>query len=159
MSNLDLIQCDGRERRLGELNQSICGRLNQDIGPVRNTSKADFSERNVDIHALIFASVCDLLRKSLELPIQCSPASSFLLLSLEFLLVSIAVFTPTVSSFIKLHFCGLTIKLDILRLSLANHDGRFEVHMDEDNQFMGTGLKEKMLDVAEKDINMLIAER
>lgn len=37
-----------------------------------------------------------------------------------------------------------------MRLFLANHDGRFQMDMDDDQKLLVTWLEEEMLDVAEE---------
>jgi hypothetical protein len=43
--------------------------LNQDIGPVWNAGKANFSEWDIDVDTLILASVRNLLGKGFELAV------------------------------------------------------------------------------------------
>jgi hypothetical protein len=159
VGNLNLIQRNDHERRLSKLHKSIRSRLDQDVGTVGDTGEADLSEGNIDIHTLVLASICNLLGKCLELTVKRSPATSFFLLSLKLLFIAIPVLPPAVASFVKLHLGGLAVELDIPSLSFSNHDRRLEVHMDKDNQLMCTGLEEEMLNVAEKHVDMLTAER
>lgn len=159
MGNLDLVQSDHHEGRLSELNQCISCRLNEDVGTVGNTGEPNLSERDVDIYTFVLPGVSNLLGERLELAIKCSSSTSLLLFSLKFFLVAIAVLAPAVSSLVKLHFSGLAIELDIPRLSLPDHDGGLQVHVDEHDQFVGTWLKEEMLDIAEKHIDMFVTER
>jgi len=149
MGDLNFIQGDGQERWLRQLDKGICSRLNQDVGSVRDTSETDFTERNVNINTLILASIRDLLSEGLEFTVQARSAASFFLLGLKFFLVTVAVLTTTVTCFVELHLGGFTIELNVARLSLSNHDWCLKVHVDQDDEFVITGLEEKMLDIAE----------
>ena len=159
MGDLDLVESDDHEGWLSELDKGIRCWLDQDIRTVRNTREADFAERDINIHALIFARICYLLRERLELAIKSCAPPSFFLFGLKFFLISISVLASAVSSFVKLHFSGLAIELNVPGLSFPNHDRCLQVNVNEDNQLMSTGLEEEMLDVAEKHINVLVAER
>lgn len=159
MGNLDLIESDHHERRLGQLDKSISGWLNQNIGSVWNTSESDFTERNVHIDTFILSSISNLLCEGLELAIEGSSAAALLLFSLKFLLISESVLASTVASFIELHFSCLSVELNVSGLSFTNHDWCFQVYMDEDDQFMCTGLEEQVLDVAKEHIHVLGTER
>jgi hypothetical protein len=133
MGNFNLIESDDHERRLGELNKSIRSRLDQNIGAIGHTSETNFTERNININALILAGIRDLLSKGLELAVQGSPSASLFLLGFEFLLVAVAVLAAAISRLIELHLGSFAVELNIARLSLSNHDGCFEVHVDHDD--------------------------
>lgn len=159
MGKFDLVQGDHHKGGLGQLDQSVCGRLNEDIGAVGNTGEPNFSEGDVDIHTLVLSSISNFLCERLKLAVKSGSPASLLLLGLELFLVSIAMLAPTVASLVKLHLGSLAIELDVPCLSLSNHDRSLQMHVDEDNHFVSTGLEEEMFDVAEEYINMLIAER
>lgn len=159
VGNFDLVQGDHHEGRLRELDQCVSCRLDKDIGAVGNTGETNLSERNVDIYTLILSSISDLLGECLEFAIERGSPASFLLLSLKLFLVAISMLAPAVASLVKLHFRGLAVELDIPCLSLSNHYGGLQVHVDEDDQLVSAWLEEEMLDVAKEHINMFVAER
>jgi len=62
-----------------------------------------------------------------------------------------------VTRLVKLHFSGFAVKLHVLRLLLADHDGIHEVDVNEDDEFVCAWLEEEMLDVAEQDVHVRVA--
>lgn len=158
MGNLNFTQRHHQERRFRQLNNSIRGRLNQYIRAVGDAVETDFSKRNINVNPLVPASIGDLLSECFEFSVQCKPTASFFLLSLKLLFVSITVLPSAISSFIKLHFRSFPIELDVLGLPFTDHDRSFQVDMDDNNHFVCTGLEKQVLNVAEKNINMLATQ-
>lgn len=158
MGDFDLVQRNNEERRLRELHQSVRSRLNEHIRSIRHSVETNLPERNVDVNALVFACIGYLLGKGLEFPVQCSSAAPLFLLRLEFFFIAVTMLAPTVAGLIELHIRSLAIELDILGLSLTDHDRRLQMNMDNNDHLVSTRLEEQMLHVAEKDINMLIPE-
>lgn len=158
MSDFNLAESNDHERRLRELDESIGRRLDQDVGAIGHTTEPNLSEWDIDINALIFSSIGNLLGKAFEFSIQRSSTSPFLLLGLEFFLVPIAVPAATVSGLVELHFRGLSVKLNVPGLSFSNHDWRFEVDMNENDQLVSAWLEEEMFHIAEENIHVLRTE-
>lgn len=156
--NFNFVQGDDQEWRFGKLYNRVRCWLDQNVGSVGNTVKTNFSEWNVNVDSFILSSVRDLLRKGLELSVKSSTASSFLLLSFEFLFISEAL-ASSVTGLIKLHLSGFTIELHVFGLAFANHDRGFKMHMDDHNKLMCAWLEEEVLHVAEQDVNVFIPKR
>ncbi len=119
-----------------------------------NAVEAEFPEGNVDPAHLFLTGNLYLVSKALKGFIELGSSPPFLLLLLEFLLVTISMFALAISSFVELHVGSFAIKLNIFRLLLPNHDGVLEVNVNNNNQFMRTWLEKQMLYVTEKDIDL-----
>lgn len=158
MRDFNLAESDDHKRRLGELNECIGRWLDQDVRAIGHTTEPNLSERDIDIDALVFSSIGNLLGKAFEFSIQCSSASPFFLLSLKFFFVPIAVPAAAISGLIELHLGGLSVELNVSGLSLSNHDGRFEMDMDENNQLVSAWLEEEVFHIAEENIHVLRTE-
>ena len=115
-------------------------------------------------------SLCDLLRKSFELPVQELPSLPFLLFEFNLVFIAITILALAIASLIELNVRGFPVELDILlvryselkdtrrkqntymSLLLANHDRSLQVNVHNDKKFMVARLEEQVLDIAEQDI-------
>lgn len=113
MNNLDLAEGDDERRQLGELDESVRRRLEQDVGPERNSLEAELSERNVDLEVTL-GSLGNLLGKRLELLVEGSSSLALLLLELDLVLVSVAVLALSVTCLVKRNVGSLPDELDVL---------------------------------------------
>lgn len=111
-------------------------------GSGRDTIETKLAVRNVNADVLVACSICDLLGKVLELFIECRSSPALFLLLLELFLVTELVAALTVTGVIELHFCSFADELNILGFLLAQHDGVFEMNVDDDNEFMLRRLEE-----------------
>jgi hypothetical protein len=153
MSDFNVIKGDDHEGRFGELYQAVSGRLAKDIGSVRHSVEAKFTEGNVNINILALPSFRDLLSESFELTIKICSSSSLLLLLLKFFFVAISELPFSISSLIKLDVRSFSIKLHILGLLLPNDNRILEMNMDDNNELVLAWLEEQMLNVTEENIN------
>ena len=110
------------------------------------------------MEVLALARVGDAFGESLELLVERHSAATFFLLLLELFLVSISMAALAVASLVELHLGGLAVKLQILGLALADDDGISEVHVDDNDELLLTGLEEKVLDVRKKNVDFDAAE-
>lgn len=113
MNNLDLAEGDDERRQLGELDESVRRRLEQDVGPERNSLEAELSERNVDLEVTL-GSLGNLLGKRLELLVEGSSSLALLLLELDLVLVSVAVLALSVTCLVERNVGSLPDELDVL---------------------------------------------
>lgn len=155
VSNFNLFECDDHERRFGELHETVRGRLAEDVGAEWNTIETNLAERDVHIKVLVLACFSNLLSESLELAIEVGTTATLFLFGLELLFISVAVFAFAVTGFIKLDVSSFAKELNVFCLLLADQDGIFEVHVNNDNQFVVAGLEKQVLDVAEKNVDFL----
>jgi hypothetical protein len=121
-----------------------------------HTVETKVSEWHVDTQILIATCILDLLGKIREQLVQLCAASAFFLFSLEFVFIAHAVLALAVARLVELHVCGFAIELDILRLSLANHNWIDKVDMDNDDEFLLRRLEEKMSYIVEQNIDRLL---
>ena len=156
MSNFNILKSHHKERRLRQLNQTVCRRLHQDAGSMRHAVEAQLAERNVNVDSFVLSRLGDLLGKILEFSIQRSSASSLLLFGFKLLLIAVSVFALAITRFVKLNVGSLTVELDILGLLLSKNNGILEMNVDDDNELMGAWLEEEMLDVVEQDIDAMV---
>lgn len=53
MGQFDFAECDNKEGRVGEVDETVRGRLEQDIRSEGHTREAEFSEGNIHLYAII----------------------------------------------------------------------------------------------------------
>ena len=155
VGDFDLLKRDHCERWLGQLYQAVGSGLHEDVRAVGNTTKAQVAERYVYGDALVGASACDLVGKVLELLIESYPTSTFLLLLFKFLLIMLSVLALAISRLVELHIGSLSVELNVLRFFLPDHDGIFEMNVNDNDQLVLARLEEQMLDIAEEQIDVV----
>lgn len=171
-SNFDIRERDDEERRIREVDQTVRCRLELHVRSERNTFECQLRERNVDfqslvalptkrsIHYALFVTVSNthcfgnLFCKVLELFVQRLSSLPLLLFKLDFVFVSIAVLALPIASFVELDIGGLAVDLHVFGLLLSDHNGRFEMEVDNDEHFIIARLEEEVLDIVEQEIWM-----
>jgi hypothetical protein len=151
VNDLDLGQCDDERRHLGQLDEGVGRRLEQYVGPEGHALEAELAEGDVDLKVAL-GRLGDALGKRLKLLVELGPTLTLLLLELNLVLVAVAVLALAVARLVKGDVGRLADKLDVLGLLLANHDGRLEVDVDNDNELVVARLEEEVLDVAEQEV-------
>jgi hypothetical protein len=122
--------------------------LDEDVTAEGHTVEPQISDGHIDLDILATAGLGNLLGKALEKSIQLGTAATFFLFGLKLVFVSIAVFSFSVSSLVKLNVSRFTIELHVLGLLLVAHDdGIFQMNVNNDNQLMLTRLEEKVFDI------------
>ena len=103
-------------------------------------------------------SIGKLIRKSIKFFIEGDSSLSLRLFHFNFVFISVAILSFSVSGFVKLYICSFSIELDVLGRSisqnlknpqgkgyfcflLSDHNWRLEMKMDKNNQFIIAGLK------------------
>ena len=153
MDNLDLVQGNYHEGRFGQLYETICSRLTQYIGAVGHPTKSKLPEGNVYTKSF-WSSGLYLVREVFKHFVELGSPPTLFLFLFEFFFISIPVFPLSVASFIKCHVCCFTVELDVFRLFFPDHDRILEVDVYDDDQFVRARLKKKVLDVAEKYVDL-----
>lgn len=104
VANLNLAEGDDGERHIGEMDEAVGRRLEEDVGPVGNTGEAELAEGDVDLDARVarIGGRSDTLGESLELLVEALATLALLLLELDLILVAIAVLALLVARLIEL---------------------------------------------------------
>jgi hypothetical protein len=113
VDNLNLAESDDERGQLGELYESVRRRLEQDVGPERNSLEAELSERDVDLKVAL-GGLGNLLGERLELLVEGRSSLALLLLELDLVLVSVAVLALSVTCLVERDVGGLPDELDVL---------------------------------------------
>jgi len=178
MAHFHLLQRHDQEWRVRKVNEALGGGLQQDVASERHTRERQFSVGPVKLKVavrIVLCSLCDFDAERLEFFVQLATLSAFLLFLLNFVLVSISRFAFSVSRLVKRGLRDLPNELHVLinaktiynrlkRYGLialnqithsglllpAQHDGSFEMNVNDDRQFVVTWLEEEMLDIAEQ---------
>ena len=131
-----------------------CG-LKQYTCARRYTGKAKIAVRDIHLQTTI-RGIGNAVCKVLEFLVELMATAALLLLEFDLVFVASAVAALAVTSFVKLHIRRFTVELDITRLALANEHRGFEMEMDDGNQLVIARLVEEVLDVIERDIDLLV---
>ncbi|KAI6752623.1 hypothetical protein HG530_013375 [Fusarium avenaceum] len=158
MGDLNFLNGDNHEGRLDNLDEAVGGRLNEDIASEWHTVESKLTDRHVDLDTFVLTGLGNLLSKALEQSVQISSPTSFFLLCLKFILITVSVFSLAVTRLIKLDVCRFSVELNILCLLLVtNNDWIFEMNVNDDNQLMLAGLEEQVFNVGEQNVYSVLS--
>lgn len=119
VADLDFVEGDDGEGHVGEVNETVRRRLEEDVSPEGNSLESEIPERNVDLELVggirVVRSGGDLLGEGFELSVEGLSKFSFLLLELDLVLVSVSVLPLLVSGLVELNVGCFTRELNILK--------------------------------------------
>jgi hypothetical protein len=116
--------------------------------------EAQVTERHVNPQVHVASGILNLLGEGQKLLVQLSSPATLLLFGFKLFFVAEAMLALAVASLIKLHVGRLAEELDILGLSLANHDWIDQMQVNDDDEFLLAGLEEKMAHVVEEHVHL-----
>lgn len=150
MDQLNIFEGDDERWPLGQSNETTGSRLQQHRGTEGGAGESQLAERRVEFD-LLLRHRFDFFAKTFERRFEFVSELPLGLFGRQVVpVVHVLVFTQ-----IGGDFSDLRVELDVDMLLLPEHDGVFQVEMEEDDHFAVTGLEEGVFDVVVEDIDFI----